>query len=264
MDVLVPIGEFSKMTYLSVKALRHYHDVGLLTPSAIDPVTGYRLYSPGQVPTAQAIRRFRDLDMPLEHIRAVLEAPDVATRNDAIVTHLEHMKQQLDRTRLTVASLQALLAEEKVPSAVEHRAVDPTTVLAISEIVASDDAGGWLEVVLAELHDVVTSGDGLEVTGSDGALYYEDFFHESVGKVTAFVPVTGSVGESGRRAELLELPAGALAVMVHEGSFDELDQTYGALGTYVTARGIGRAGPIREHYLADDRAEVCWPIDLDS
>ena len=36
MDVLLTIGEFSKMTYLSVKALRHYHDVGLLEPAAVE------------------------------------------------------------------------------------------------------------------------------------------------------------------------------------------------------------------------------------
>ncbi len=41
-DVILTIGEFSKMTYLSVKALRHYHDVGLLTPVDIDAATGYR------------------------------------------------------------------------------------------------------------------------------------------------------------------------------------------------------------------------------
>ena len=93
--MLVPIGEFSKMTYLSVKALRHYHDVGLLEPAAVEPDSGYRMYSPAQVPVAQAIRRFRDLDMPLEDIRRVLEAPDVAARNAAIVEHLERMREQL-------------------------------------------------------------------------------------------------------------------------------------------------------------------------
>ena len=44
-DVILTIGEFSKMTYLSVKALRHYHDVGLLTPVDIDAATGYRHYA---------------------------------------------------------------------------------------------------------------------------------------------------------------------------------------------------------------------------
>ena len=73
------LGEFSRMTYLSVKALRHYHDVGLLEPAEIDPSSGYRHYTADQVATAQAIRRFRDLDMPLEQVREVLQAPDLTT-----------------------------------------------------------------------------------------------------------------------------------------------------------------------------------------
>ncbi len=109
MTVALTIGEFSKMTYLSVKALRHYHDVGLLEPADIDPASGYRHYSADQVPTAQAIRRFRDLDMPIEQVRVVLQAPDLATRNRAILDHLEAMQEQLERTQHTVASLQALL-----------------------------------------------------------------------------------------------------------------------------------------------------------
>src|SRR5215813_11240801 len=76
MRARLAIGDFSRMTHLSVKALRHYHDVGLLTPAAIDPSSGYRFYEPGQVPIAQVIRRFRDLGMPLDQIREVLQAPD--------------------------------------------------------------------------------------------------------------------------------------------------------------------------------------------
>jgi DNA-binding transcriptional MerR regulator len=63
------------MTHLSVKALRHNHGLGLLEPAEIDPGSGYRFYEPSQVPIAQVIRRFRDLGMPLEEIKEVLEAP---------------------------------------------------------------------------------------------------------------------------------------------------------------------------------------------
>ena len=111
-DVLLTIGEFSKMTYLSVKALRHYHDVGLLAPVTIDPDTGYRRYASSQVATAQAIRRFRDLDMPIDDVRDVLAASDSADRNRVILQHLERMRRQLERTQHSVESLQALLEEE--------------------------------------------------------------------------------------------------------------------------------------------------------
>ena len=124
MDVQLTIGEFSKMTYLSVKALRHYHDVGLLEPVAVDPATGYRRYAASQVGTAQAIRRFRDVDMPIDEVRQVLQATDDAERQQVIVEHLDRLRRQLEQTQLSVASLQALLADPRPARAdVELRAV---------------------------------------------------------------------------------------------------------------------------------------------
>ena len=58
MSTLVTIGDFSRMTHLSVKALRHYHDVGLLDPIEVDSASGYRLYEIRQVPVAQMIQRW--------------------------------------------------------------------------------------------------------------------------------------------------------------------------------------------------------------
>ena len=109
MEVLLPIGDFSRMTYLSVKTLRHYHELGLLDPERIDAATGYRFYNPSQVSVAQVIRRLRDLGMPLEDIRAVLGAPDVPSRNEVIAAHLRRMEHQLKQTQATVSSLRALL-----------------------------------------------------------------------------------------------------------------------------------------------------------
>jgi DNA-binding transcriptional MerR regulator len=262
-DVLVTIGEFSKMTYLSVKALRHYHDVGLLEPAAVDASTGYRLYSAAQVSTAQAIRRFRDLDMPLERIRTVLDAPDVAARNEAILVHLRHMQDQLTRTQSTVASLQGLLEDARRPADVELRSVPATQTLAIAHHVGFDDCPPWLDAALGELHEVL-DGLGIDPAGPDGALYPDEFFEAGAGAVVAFVPVgglaAGAADLAGSLAGLHEIGAAELAIMVHTGPFDDIDQTYGALGTVVAERGIGAPGPIREHYLANGRAEVCWPV----
>ena len=67
---LMPIGRFSRLTGVGVKALRHYDEVGLFVPAAVDDETGYRFYSPDQVDRAEAIRLLRRLDMPLEEIRS--------------------------------------------------------------------------------------------------------------------------------------------------------------------------------------------------
>ena len=259
MTVHLTIGEFSKMTYLSVKALRHYHDVGLLEPAEVDPSSGYRHYTADQVATAQAIRRFRDLDMPIERVRTVLQAPDGAARNQAILDHLATMQEQLERTQRTVASLHALLSSPAAPRPIEYRTLPAISAVAIEDDIAFEDSA-WIDAAFAELHATLERA-GVPATGPDGALYAEAFFTEGEGEVVCFVPVGPGARDLGDgRARAIELPDARVAVMLHEGPFDDLDRTYGALGTVVNELGLGVDGPIREVYVADDRAEVCWPV----
>ena len=143
MSVLVPIGDFSRMTHLSVKALRFYHDQGLLEPARIDPATGYRFYDPGQVPVAQVIRRFRDLDMPLDQVKAVLRAPDVETRTKEIIAHLTAMETKLAELQMSVASLRALLEGPAVRPAVEFRSIPAAPALAVRGTVSVEEAWAW-------------------------------------------------------------------------------------------------------------------------
>ncbi|GAA2390944.1 MerR family transcriptional regulator [Streptomyces glaucosporus] len=78
---LMPIGVFARRTGLTPSALRFYADSGLLPPAEVDPVTGYRHYSADQVPRATALRRLREIAMPLTTVEAVLDAePDEASR----------------------------------------------------------------------------------------------------------------------------------------------------------------------------------------
>src|ERR1700749_3063954 len=98
------IGDFSRATFLSVKTLRHYHRVGLLEPSDVDPMTGYRRYTSDQIPTAQVNRLFRDLDMPLKDINSVLRAPDQTVRSQLIAAHLTRLERSLAETQRAVAA----------------------------------------------------------------------------------------------------------------------------------------------------------------
>jgi DNA-binding transcriptional MerR regulator len=88
----LPIGNFPQATHMSIKTLRHYHRVGLLEPADVDQFTGHRRYTTQQVPTAQVIRRFRELDMPIEEIRGILTAPDLPSRNQLIAAHLSRLE----------------------------------------------------------------------------------------------------------------------------------------------------------------------------
>jgi DNA-binding transcriptional MerR regulator len=164
MQAALTIGEFSRMTHLSVKTLRHYHEVGLLQPAEVDPASGYRYYMTAQVPTAQVIRRLRDLEMPVEQVSAVLVAPDLATRNALIGAHLERMEEQLGQTQAAVASLRSLIESPLAPISVEHREVPLTRTLAISETVTRAGLSGWWAAGFQELHAAVADGD-LRIAG---------------------------------------------------------------------------------------------------
>jgi DNA-binding transcriptional MerR regulator len=274
MSTRLAIGDFSKMTYLSIKALRRYHDMGLLVPADVDASSGYRYYEASQVPVGQVIRRFRDLGMPLEQVKQVIEASDQTERNDIIVAHLRQMESALQQTQDTVTSLRQLLEQPRapLPLAVEYRSVLPTGALAIREAVAWDHLEEWWMAAFEELQGALAATD-VTRAGPNGALYPSELFEEELGEVTAFIPVAEPPEEPGTelpgRVHATEIPGAEYALSLHEGAFANLDQTYGALGTYVAEREIGLRGTIRENYVVtfeqtDDesahRTEVCWPV----
>jgi DNA-binding transcriptional MerR regulator/effector-binding domain-containing protein len=278
MATMLTIGDFSRMTHLSVKALRHYHDMGVLEPAAVDPFTGYRSYDTSQVGSAQVIRRLRDLGMPLDSIAAVLAAPDLEARNREIAAHLTRMERQLEQTQASVAALRALLTGPAVRPAIELRAIPAVTALAVREVVDAAGLNDWGSEAFDALAASLAAA-GLTAAGPYGGLFDGDFFELERSEVTAFVPVTSETGLVGAgagvgldpagRVRLLEIPTLEAAVAVHEGAFSEIDRTYAALGEVVAERAIGVDGPIREYYLVssadtDDvgkhRTEVCWPV----
>ena len=267
MSTRLSIGDFSRMTFLSVKALRHYHEAGILVPAEIDDDTGYRLYDPSQLATAQMIRRFRFLEMPLERIKSVLAAPDLGTRNDLIVAHLKQMESDLERTQNIVASLRGLLESTASPISVEYRSLPVLRVAAIGAVMEWPKFPPWFYGTLDELRDALRRQQ-VTASGAQGGLFPAAFFTEEVAELTLYVPIANSMEPSGN-VVIRELPPVELAVAVHRGSYLDLDRAYSALGAHVADRAIGVAGPIREHFLVtrDDVGdesqlvtEIGWPI----
>jgi DNA-binding transcriptional MerR regulator len=263
----VSIGDFSRMTHLSIKTLRHYHDVGLLAPAEIDKGTGYRYYARAQLPTAQVIKRFRDLDMPVDEVRSILGTSDPATRSKLIVAHLDRLERQLKDTQTAVLSLRALVERPETSITVEHRAVPQASAIAITERVALEGFGPWMIAAFTELHAALRTLRA-KASGPPGALYATDLFLNAEGEAVLFVPVRESISPVGR-AHPFVIPAAELAVTVHHGAHTDMDRTYGALGTHVTEHELGVDGPVREHYLVDRfdtpdvtlwRTEIGWPI----
>ena len=69
---MLKIGEFSKLTNISVRMLHHYDEIGLLKPIKIDAQNGYRLYSVSQIPDLQKIVMLRDLHFQISEIQSAL------------------------------------------------------------------------------------------------------------------------------------------------------------------------------------------------
>ena len=92
-DDLIGIGGFAVLAGLSVPALRHYDDVGLLAPAAVDPRTGYRRYRLEQVRVGRLIGALRAVDLPIESVRRVLDG-DAASTRAALSQHREQLAER--------------------------------------------------------------------------------------------------------------------------------------------------------------------------
>jgi DNA-binding transcriptional MerR regulator len=255
------MGEFSRMTQLSVRTLRRYHESGLLEPAVVDDVTGYRSYSVEQIPAAQVIRRLRELEVPLPEVRRILGSPDPGERSALVAEHLRRLQDELDRTRAAVSSLRRLLEPATAPLDVELRAVPATTVAAVEDVVGVDELPDWFAGAMAELDAVVGS------EGVPGGLYENALFEHGRGRCVLHRPADDPprVG----RVHPVTLPPVELAVAVHVGPHDDADVTYGELGAWVVASALAVAGPVRETYLVGPRdtdepgawrTEIGWPV----
>jgi DNA-binding transcriptional MerR regulator len=263
---MLTIGDFSRMTQLSVKTLRHYQDVGLVEPHHVDPSTGYRYYSLDQVPAAQVVRRLRALDMPVADVRSVLAAAP-NDRTAVIAAHLGRLEARLASTQAAVEALRTLLDRPTDGPPVLHRSVPATTAAAVHADVDRDELPQWFAAAMAELLAQVRS-QGLTRTGAPGGLYGFDVFATDRGPATVFVPVRGVVAATGRVVEYT-VPAAELAVLRHTGSHDDVDLAYSALGEYATTHEISLEAPLREYYErflwdTDDSSQwvtdLCWPV----
>jgi DNA-binding transcriptional MerR regulator len=266
MSAPLSIGEFSRITHLSIKTLRHYHEAGLLQPAHVDSQTSYRYYSLDQVPTAQVIHRFRELGMPVREVSELIAIADPAARAALIYQHLERLETQLDQTRAAVVSLRRLLDPDPAPLQVHRRRDPATTVAAIRDVVSADDVLAWYDSAMAEL-DAVLAATGATRTGPPGGLYDNELFTQERGVAVVYIPVADPPSHGAVKP--LVIPPTDLVTTIHIGPHDDIDVTYGALGSYVSQQALQVAGPVRETYHVgprdtDDsstwRTEIGWPI----
>jgi DNA-binding transcriptional MerR regulator len=260
---VLTIGEFSRLTHLSVRTLRKYHEASLLEPAVVDQATGYRYYSLDQIPIAQVIHRLRELEVPLGDVQRILRTPDPGVRSALVAQHLQRLEDVLDRTRAAVVSLRRLLEPDPAPIHVELRAEPAQTVAAVEAVVRSRDIEAWFAGAMAELEAAV----GETVAGPPGGNYDNALFEQERGRALVYLPTIAPprIG----RVHPVTLPAAELAVTTHIGEHDEVDVTYGQLGTWVVQNAMSVAGPVREVYVVGPRdtpdpaawrTQIGWPV----
>ncbi len=207
--------------------------------------------------------------MPLDLIGAVLAAPDPDARNSLIGDHLAHLERELIQTHRAVTSLRDLLDPPAggSRSAIGRRRVQATPSAAITDLIDVQDAQGWYQGALGELHAAVAI-QGLAPTGCPGGIFADELFTEERGSATVFVPCRHAPRSIGR-VTALTVPAAELATISHVGTHQGIDRAYGELAAYVARHALTVRGPIREYYRVSRQdtpdestwqTEIGWPI----
>src|SRR3954468_17499384 len=127
---LIPIGQFSLLTRLTVRALRLYDKLGILVPAHVDPDSGYRYYAAEQAKLAAHIGRLRAIDLPLDEVRFVLETPVQLTRSlELHASRLRGRRDEAEQALDLLRSIQKGIEPLNVP--IEIRDVEPTRGISI-------------------------------------------------------------------------------------------------------------------------------------
>lgn len=152
------ISAFSRRSWLSHKALRLYDRNGLLSPSFVDPKSGYRMYRETQLPTARLISLLRRIDMPITRIKAILDMPD-EDRSAAIASYWHDVEVGVAVKREIVSLVRnvALNDETAVSMYKDYkvlvRDIEEQTMLSAKTHVQADELPQWLGGAMGELHE---------------------------------------------------------------------------------------------------------------
>jgi effector-binding domain-containing protein len=248
---LVPIGRFSKMTRLSVKALRLYDENGLLPPARVDSSSGYRYYDLGQANRAEAVRILRSVDMPLDEIRVLLGTDDPELVHKQLVVHRERLAERLAAQERTLAYLEALIQRKEGIMPYDVQTTEVTLQLVASTKVHTnlsrigDDIGAGFGTLMMAL-----GREGVAPSGAPLIVYHDVIDEETEGVIEICVPVGAAISGDGD-VYSREMEGGTMATTVHHGPYEQIALAYHTLTGWISEHGHDIAGPPREVYLND-------------
>jgi len=104
------IGEFSKMSKTTIKALRYYDEIGLLKPEEIDKFTSYRFYTTDQLVKLHRIQAFRQVGLSIDEIKMILSGEDSAS---ILHKRKEELKFEIAEGANQLSRIEFILQEEE-------------------------------------------------------------------------------------------------------------------------------------------------------
>ena len=242
------IGEFSKITGLTVKALRFYHEQGILVPASIDVESGYRHYDERSVERARIVAQLRAFEFTVREIKDVLDRC-----NDEVdaLEFLERRKQSLEseirHRKGIVRELEAIIANERearntMQSAtftIEEKNVPSMAIAGVRMKGRYSDCGKGFALIGRKL--------GRHIAGHAFCLYYDGEYREDDADFEACMPLKRAVEAEG--VSVRELPAVRCVALQHRGPYETIGRSYERVLAYVKEQGYTIELPTREVYL---------------
>lgn len=241
------IGEFSKLTGLTIKTLRFYHESGLIRPICIDPENGYRYYSTNQLDLARAIKTLRELGCSIDEISSTLKTCDdgeslidmLEKRRDTMVATMKE-----DRSRLL--RLEEILAIERQA---ERRTIDANfevreTSLKAQHVASIRHRGAYSEC--GRQFGKLARQYGRFLAGKPMILCWDSEYKDADASYEVAFPVRPCKAKS--ESQVYSLDGGSALTLMHAGPYDELYRSYQKLFIEASRRGWRYRLPTREIY----------------
>ena len=248
------IGEFATIGRVSVRMLRHYDSIGLLTPARVDDRSGYRYYGADQLRTLNRLLALKDLGFTLEQVRRILD-DDVGPGELRGMLRLRQaeLAEQIEADRSRLARVEArlrIIESEATMSSVEItvKPVPTVRIAALSGIAAGTDnteVGPVVQGLFEQFGRYLGSGT-VTPAGPPVVAYAptED------GRLRCQVGFTVDTAPATDAVEVLDLPAlEAAATLTHRGVMADIGGSYQRLALWIEDNGYRTDGTAREVYL---------------
>ena len=243
------IGDFSRISRLSIKTLRYYHECGILTPSSINEQSGYRSYNEASLERARVIEELRTLEFSIKEIKEIL---DNCTDDSEIIAYMnrksgeigqkiakyEEVQQRIDIFLKNEEELKMKKVSDKVPE-VAVKKVDDLLIASLRY------KGRYNEI--GKAFGSLMRSCGRYYNGVPFALYYDPEFKEVDADIEACVPVKKEVNTGEIKSRTLK--GGRAVTAIHYGPYETIGDTYKAVIDYMNKNQLKSRIPSREIYL---------------